>query len=294
MTTKLTLDALEVIDSIERKGSFAAAAAALYRVPSAVTYTVQKLEEDLGVTLFRKEGRRSVLTPAGKALLTQGRDLLQAAERLVETTRQVDRGWESCLNIAIDSVFTFDVIYPHLQEFYELQPDIEVNLYEEVLGGSWEAITEGRVDLVLGAPEPPGNTQGLQYSEMCEIEWLFCVAKGHPLTKLPLPISNEAIQEFRAIVVRDSSQQLPPLTRRVLDEQAHLRVASVNQKIEAQRQGLGVGFLPQNRIQSLLSKGELVSLVPDCDRVIAPVHMVWKTNNKGKAFRWFLERLQAR
>lgn len=88
MSTGLTLDALEVLDAIDRKGSFAAAAAALYRVPSAVTYSMHKLEEDPGVTLFRKEGRRCVLTPAGRTLLAQGRDLLEAADRLVETARQ--------------------------------------------------------------------------------------------------------------------------------------------------------------------------------------------------------------
>ena len=84
MTQALSLDALEVLDAIERKGSFAAAANALYRVPSAITYSVQKLEEDLGVVLFRREGRRSILTPAGTVLLEQGRELLAAAERLTE------------------------------------------------------------------------------------------------------------------------------------------------------------------------------------------------------------------
>ena len=46
---------------------------------------MHKLEEDLGVILFRREGRISVLTAAGKVLLEQGRELLIAAEQLVET-----------------------------------------------------------------------------------------------------------------------------------------------------------------------------------------------------------------
>ena len=99
MPTRLTLDALEVLDAIDRKGSFAAAAAALYRVPSAVTYTIHKLEEDLGVILFRKEGRRSVLTSAGKTLRAQGRELLAAVERLVETPRQVSSWWASVIPV---------------------------------------------------------------------------------------------------------------------------------------------------------------------------------------------------
>ncbi len=292
MTSKLTLEALEVIDTIDRKGSFAAAAAALYRVPSAVTYSVQKLEEDLGVTLFRKQGRRSVLTPAGRVLLTQGRELLEAAERLVETTRQVSSGWESCINIAIDTVFNIDVIYPHLNALYQLKPDIEINLYEEVLGGSWEAALEGRADLIIGAPEPPTNTQGLQFAAICQVEWLFVVAKQHPLTRINKPLTEADLQHHRAVIVRDSSRQLPPLTRRVFDKQAVIRVATIQQKIALQQQGLGVGFLPTHRIQEQLNSGELVSLPIAQQMTPAPVYLVWKTSNKGKALRWFVERLK--
>ena len=49
---KLTLDALTVLDAIERKGSFASAAQDLFRVPSTVTYTVQKLEAKINSHKF--------------------------------------------------------------------------------------------------------------------------------------------------------------------------------------------------------------------------------------------------
>ena len=88
MKYPITLDALEVLDAIERKGSFAAAANELFRVPSAISYSIQKLEQDLDVVLFRKEGRKAVLTPAGKILLEQGREILQATERLAMTTKK--------------------------------------------------------------------------------------------------------------------------------------------------------------------------------------------------------------
>ncbi|MGI9284947.1 MAG: LysR substrate-binding domain-containing protein [Pseudomonadales bacterium] len=293
MTNKLTLDALEVLDAIDRKGSFAAAAAALYRVPSALTYSVQKLEEDLGVSVFRREGRRSVLTPAGKVLLEQGRELMEAAERLVETTRQLDSGWESCLNIAIDSILGFDVIYPHLEAFYQLKPDIEVNLYEEVLGGSWEAVIEGRADLALGAPEAPANNPGLHYEEMMRVDWDFAVAKNHPLTKVNHAVSAADVRQYRAIVVRDSSRELPALTRRVFDQQPALKVATMQHKIDAQVRGLGVGFLPRHRILSHIKNGELVILPLHNKSKASPLHLARKTNNKGKALHWWMEKLSS-
>ena len=69
MNSPITLDALKVLDAIERKKSFAAAADALFRVPSAVSYTVNKLEEDLDITLFDRSKRKAELTPVGKMLI---------------------------------------------------------------------------------------------------------------------------------------------------------------------------------------------------------------------------------
>ena len=47
MNNAITIDALRALDAIDKKGSFAAAAESLYKVPSALTYTIKKLEEDM-------------------------------------------------------------------------------------------------------------------------------------------------------------------------------------------------------------------------------------------------------
>jgi DNA-binding transcriptional LysR family regulator len=250
------------------------------------------MEDELGVSLFHKEGRRSVLTPAGRLLLEQGRELLDAAERLVENTRQLDRGWESSLSIALDSVLEFDYLEPHLKALYELHPDIEINLYEEVLGGSWEAIKEGRVDLVIGASSADMSTQGLVVEELTQVEWVYAVAADHPLSQHSQPLSQQDLIEYRAVVVRDSSRNLPALTLRVFDKQPLMRVASIHQKIEAQRLGYGVGFLPRFRIENLLLRGELIALTMDDPYASTPLNMVWKSNNRGKALKWLVDNLR--
>ncbi len=292
--SRLSLDALEVLDAIDRKGSFAAAAAALYRVPSAVTYTVQKLEEDLGVTLFQREGRRSVLTPAGRVLLDQGRDILDAAERLVEATRQVHSGWESQLNIALDSLVEIEQVAPALAKFYQQHPEIEITLTEEVLGGAWEAVIEGRADLVVGAAERPPSAAGLRAREFMPVEWVFAVHPDHPLATAATPLRREDFADYRAVVVMDSSRSLPPQTSqtlRIFERQAVLRVETVQQNIAVQQAGLAVGFLPRHRILSQLAAGELVELAVDPVVEPAPLQLVWKSGSRGRALRWFIEEL---
>src|SRR5271169_5257917 len=118
---RLSLDSLQVIDAIDRKGSFAAAAEDLHRVPSAVTYSVRQLEDALGIELFDRRGHRAVLTDAGRELLSEGRRLLQAAADLECRVQQVAKGWESELRIAVDTLIGLDKLFAIVAEFYEKQ-----------------------------------------------------------------------------------------------------------------------------------------------------------------------------
>src|SRR4249920_755433 len=101
---RLSIDSLQVLDAIDRRGSFAGAAEELHRVPSAITYSVRQLEAGLGVELFDRRGHRAVLTEAGRALLSDGRKLLEAAADLECRVQQVAKGWESELRIAVDTL----------------------------------------------------------------------------------------------------------------------------------------------------------------------------------------------
>ncbi|MGZ5050595.1 MAG: LysR substrate-binding domain-containing protein [Methylobacter sp.] len=291
MKYPITLDALEVLDAIDRKGSFAAAASELFRVPSAVSYTVQKLEQDLDVVLFRKEGRKATLTEAGKVLLEQGREILDATERLAIAAKTTHSGWEPVFNVAIDSILSFDFIYPLIAKFYDVQPDIEINIYEEVLGGTQETIAGDRADLAIGAGAAPATGPGIKYQPIRQVEWLFTVAPVHPLTQAPLPLSRQLIEQHRFIVVRDSSRNQAPQSRRIFSKRPVLSVPSITEKINALQEGLGVGFLPAHRIQHLLEQGRLIAL--PVEETIPPdtLYLAWKTSNKGKVLRWFIEQL---
>ena len=178
---KLSIDALEVIDAIARKGSFAAAAESLYRVPSAVTYTIRKLEEDLGVTLFDRSGHRANLTEAGAELLKEGRYLLDAAHALESRVKRVATGVETDIGIALSDLFSNEAIFKVLAEFYEQGFGTRVKLMREVFGGSWDALLSGRADISIGAPgeAPPGG--GFSTSLLGQLEFVFAVAPHHPL-----------------------------------------------------------------------------------------------------------------
>ena len=83
----LTPDALAMIDTIARTGSFAAAARELGKVPSALTYSVRQLEEALDVLLFDRRSRQAKFTAAGEELLNEGRRLLAETAAVANRVR---------------------------------------------------------------------------------------------------------------------------------------------------------------------------------------------------------------
>ncbi len=80
----INIESLQILDAIDRRGSFAKAAEELNKATSALSYGVQKLEEQLGITVFTRQGRRSVLTPAGRLILDEGRLILNATSALAQ------------------------------------------------------------------------------------------------------------------------------------------------------------------------------------------------------------------
>ena len=76
----MDLAALEIFRAVAQEGSVTRAAERLGRVQSNVTTRVQQLEEQLGATLFLREGKRMVPTPAGESLRGYADRLLALAE----------------------------------------------------------------------------------------------------------------------------------------------------------------------------------------------------------------------
>lgn len=282
----ITLDALRVLDAINSKGSFAAAAEALYKVPSALTYTMQKLESDLGIPLFDRSKQRARLTPAGLLVLEQGREILLAASRLEEAVKQLDSGWETHLCIARDTVIPESPLLELVKEFIALDKNVEVSILEEALGGGWDALHTERADIVIGASgELP---KGLfEVRSIGEIEFIFAVAPTHPLATVDAPVDGTQIRDYPLIVVADSSQTLPGRSSGVFDNKQLIRVNSMAAKINAQRLGIGVGFIPRHMAQPYLASGELVEKACAVPRPSQPLYVAWPKESNGKALKWF-------
>ena len=291
MTIRLSLESIEVLDAIARKGSFAAAAESLFRVPSAITYTVRKLEEDLGVALFNRSGHRAELTSAGAELLREGRNLLNAANELELRVKRVASGIETELTIAISDIFNIAAIYPTLDKFYAQNFGTRLKLLREVYGGGWDALLNGRADISLGAPGDAPSGTGFITKQIGTLEFHYAVAPNHPLAKLPEPLQNQDIMLHRSVSAADSSRNLAPRTSGILSGQDVLSVPDMQAKLQAQIAGLGVGYLPKKMAEQYAAKGELIIKHVAEPKPDVTSFLAWRSNG-GKAQQWLIKELQ--
>ncbi|MFC0252160.1 LysR substrate-binding domain-containing protein [Massilia consociata] len=287
---KLSLDALEIVDTIARKGSFAGAAKELFRVPSTISYTVSKLEEDLGVRLFDRFGPKVVLTAAGRELLKEGRYLLRAAGDLESRVRRVACGWETELAIGMDSMLAPGALQPDIEAFYAAADQTRLRLVREVLSGTWDALLDRRVDVLLGAAGEGPSGGGYTAEPIGSISFVFAVAPVHPLAANPQPLDKADLLPYRAVAVSDSARQLGARTVGLAFGQETLAVPDMETKYDFQLKGLGFGFLPEPWARPAIEQGLLVEkevVEPKPDETF---YLAWRSGEEGAALRWWLER----
>ena len=205
MYQSITLEALRALDAIDKKGSFAAAAESLYKVPSALTYTVKKLEDEIGAPLFDRSKQRAVLTPAGKLVLARGREILHAANKMLDAVTLLESGREKELRIARDTIIPESILFELLSEFTQLPQNVDVSISVEALAGGWDALHSKRADIAIGVSgELP---KGLFHThKLGDMSFVFAVSPHHPLASAHTPIEAIQLRHHPSIVVADTSQ----------------------------------------------------------------------------------------
>ena len=303
----LTPEALRMMDTIARTGSFAAAARELGKVPSALTYSVRQLEEALDVLLFDRSSRQAQLTAAGTELLNEGRRLLQEIDAVANRVRRVASGWETQLSISIEDILSMPTLFELVEAFCQscgMRPDGEreapatrLRLRTDVLTGTWEALVTRQVDLAIGVAGHYSNPGGIELRPLGEVAFVFCVAPHHPLAGAAEPLTDGQLVHHRAVAVADSAQRLAPMTVNLLPGQDVLTVPHMRAKVEAQMRGLGCGFLPETLVRPHLEAGRRVKKETTRGAYAATMHYAWRAEHGplglGRALQWWLTQLES-
>jgi DNA-binding transcriptional LysR family regulator len=289
---RVSLDAIRVLDAIERHGSFAAAAQELCVVTSSITHAVRNIEDDVGLTLFDRSGRRARLTREGRLVLDQGRGLLVHAAAFDAEVQRIATGWEPRLVVSVDQVLRMEPLIPLAEAFLVAAPLTSLAVRREAAAGSWDALLAGRADLVIGAPAggPPGG--GYETAPLCEIRFVLAVAPTHPLAAIDGTIADEELAKHRAVLLGDTTRALPNLQYGLMHNRLSFCVPDTETKLQAILLGVGVGFLPERLARPHLRAGRLAALSVATPHPPSRCTLAWRSGENGRALAWWIDQLR--
>ena len=179
----LDLDTLRTLVVAHDRGGLAQAAEHLGRTPSAISLQMKRLQEDLGMPIFRKRGRGVALTEAGEVALSYARRMLVMNDELLDTMQ----GANLAGHIRVGCPQDFAEILPSvLSHFASLYPRMQIELLVEGNAALVDAVDKARIDLaVIIGHEDHANAQIVGHLDLV---WISS-STFRPPHKRPLPLA---------------------------------------------------------------------------------------------------------
>lgn len=251
----MTLDQLQVLQTIIKTGSFRAASQSLHRAQSAVSYAVRSLEDELGFKLFSRDQYRPQLTPQGRAFIKKADDLICQYTELEETAEFLKLGHEPIIRIAVSSLWPLPYLVRALKDFKKLYAQTEIKIIHDVLSND-EQLLEDRADIAFGTIF---NDQALLVvKDLFEVKMLAVCAAGHPLTKFKNKAPDSELARHPQVIM--SSTGGSNRSGGIINPANVISVQEYLTKKTFLMEGLGWGLMPEHLVAEEIKKKSLVTL----------------------------------
>ena len=178
-----------------------------------------------------------------------------------------------------------------LLDFYRIADSTRLRVVSESLSGSWEALLDRRVDLVVAAGEGPSGG-GYVAEPIGSLRFVFAVAATHPLVDAGV-LGVAELAEHRAIAAADSARRLLPRTVGLLSGRDVLTVPDMQTKLQLQLAGAGYGFLPEPYARGALQAGALRALAVETHKPDETFYLAWRPGEEGEALGWWRQALRS-
>jgi len=186
---------LEIIRAVERHGTMTAAAGALHLTQSALSHSMRKLEDRLGVEIWNREGRSLRLTQAGEHLLAAADRLIPQFVHAEERLAQFAEGKGGTLRVGMECHPCYQWLHKVSAPYLEAWPMVDLDVKQQFQFGGIGALLAYDIDLLV-TPDPL-HKPGLRFEPVFDYEQVLVVGPRHPLRKAehaqPVDLTNEVL-----------------------------------------------------------------------------------------------------
>jgi DNA-binding transcriptional LysR family regulator len=285
-----SVDQLLVLLAVVEEGSFTGAARRLRRVTSAISYAIDTLEAQLGLTLFdRGTTRKPKLTRAGEAIVSEARAVAYSVEMLRARVRGLLDSLEPGVSLVVDSLYPSDRLVAALDDFHTTFPTVPLRLSVQQLEAVERIVRNGDGWIGVGGLMHM-DSSGLQVLQIGGVPMIPVAAPHHPLASAGVAPASRSREHLQLVL---SDQPAPQGRDYAVVSLTSWRIGDLALKHKLLVAGIGWGGMPEPMVRADIEAGRLVRLnLRDWRGGEYLMQVVHKTDTPpGPAGRWLMERL---
>ncbi len=253
----------------------------LYLSQSALSRQIIALEEELGVSLFRRTSRAVELTTAGEIFQSESEKLLRNIEDITSMVREADRGASGYLKIGSIGSINHQVTRI-INEFHKTYSSVYIGIENYNTTDLTEALACGELDLAFTFLFSVKEYESLEYRELCSEEFYVLVSKDSPYASMET-LNVEDIRKERIILPNFTH---PPFIEELFISERDISITytrSIDALLLHVESGLGISLVPAFVIAGRESHHNILMKKIDGYELSARVVLSWRKDNENPA-----------
>lgn len=285
----INLNSLRIFYEVASSKSFLEASNRLFISQPAVSKSISKLEEDLGVILFYRANKGITLTSFGEVLykyLKETKDLLQSCERVLVSMNNTEEG---NIVIGVQSHLVRNFLMDKIDDFRLRHPKINITLIDLSTRALIEHLEEQKIDFIVDSSPIDTVYNNINIEPICKLN--TCFIKSQKLDKkiekledlneqnLILPTPRSSLRKNLSKILETKDVVIKPILEFDTEELI----------IDAVRRNLGIGYVIENAIKYLVDANIIDYVKVDEELPKIELNLLYITNYLPKVAKIFIE-----
>lgn len=249
----MTLKQYEYVQTLSRTLNFTLAAEELGITQPSLSQYIKKIEKEIGMDLFIRNGQDIRLTDAGVVFLDAGRRIMDIEHRMNSDLLDIATHKSGSLIVGTSPFRSASMMPEIVRQFQKYYPDIHIIVQERTTAELLDGMEHGAFDLCLTVL--PVSQRLFEYETVTEEEIILAVPKDYPLLESEIvkgrrypAINTNALNGRPFVMITDAQVMQKELNNLRIDYNLNLKKVAVVKSLAAQismvRAGVGMALLP--------------------------------------------------
>ena len=270
---------------------FGNAAKRLHISQPPLSVQILKLEDELGVSLFRRTSRVVELTDAGRIFLEEAKDILKRTDLATERMRFLANGRRGFLSIGFNEPAINTFLPGAVFRFKKKYPEIELRLEEIDTSLQFDALRNHRIQLGFLRPYSGKDLEDFEHTLIFSEQYMLALPEKHPLLQYDTIPAKKLHHAELLIFARHVNPKVFDTVSQVIEQAGispHIHQDTGNKlaTLALVRAGVGLALVPESSRNSA-PDGVLFRHV-ELELPSVDIYAVWNNRENNECVNNFL------